>query len=310
MAASRAHPSAPSLADLPDDLLVACFAQLENPLERCADRQLHGATRQRSIRPRATAATAAATQPVRPLSRTCRRRVLPLVCPRWRRLADEPSLVRSFHVKFKGTSALPRLAAFNGWLERSGAGAEMRSLRLFASSQLYFNDDGEEIQDVEQLGSELQHMLAVCSGLQELRLVAPNIQLSIQEPLASHSALRDLRLKADPILLGPQAALPPALTMLHLTMLQLDGFEWRPLFINGKPLPTQVSGSACAVLHCSQLQAPCTGVPEKALTVLQVAALTPLVHLQLCALRCNRDGFGPLSCLTRLTAFGLSECLQ
>lgn len=36
MAASQAHPSAPSLADLPDELLVACFAQLEDPLERCA----------------------------------------------------------------------------------------------------------------------------------------------------------------------------------------------------------------------------------------------------------------------------------
>ncbi len=35
MAASGSRPSAPSLAALPDDLLVACFEQLEDPLERC-----------------------------------------------------------------------------------------------------------------------------------------------------------------------------------------------------------------------------------------------------------------------------------
>ena len=29
------EPSAPSLAALPDDLLVACFEQLDDPLERC-----------------------------------------------------------------------------------------------------------------------------------------------------------------------------------------------------------------------------------------------------------------------------------
>ncbi len=36
MAASGSRPSAPTLASLPDDLLVACFEQLEDPVERCA----------------------------------------------------------------------------------------------------------------------------------------------------------------------------------------------------------------------------------------------------------------------------------
>jgi len=34
MAASGSRPSAPSLAALPDDLLLACFEQLQDPLER------------------------------------------------------------------------------------------------------------------------------------------------------------------------------------------------------------------------------------------------------------------------------------
>ncbi len=49
MAASGSRPSAPSLATLPDDLLLACFEQLQDPLERCtaliAGRQLSRGSR-------------------------------------------------------------------------------------------------------------------------------------------------------------------------------------------------------------------------------------------------------------------------
>lgn len=85
MAAARPRPSAPGLADLPDDLLVACFAQLEDPLEMyaaptagCGQRR---GSRGAEAAPLPCCRLRRPTQLVRlSSSLRCRRRVLPLVC--------------------------------------------------------------------------------------------------------------------------------------------------------------------------------------------------------------------------------------
>ncbi|PRW58888.1 adenylate cyclase regulatory [Chlorella sorokiniana] len=264
MAAPPQLASAPSLADLPDDLLVACFAQLEDPLER--------------------------------------HRLLPLVSTRWRRLADEPHLLRNLKFNWDGATLLSRLASFRRWLERSGGGAAVRSLRLEASP---YYEDGRGKQysaaEMEQLHRDLLCALAACSGLQELvarilvhntlpaidigRLAASlpslrllhlsvlNTQLAVDEPLGALSQLCDLRLNGGPVLLQPgwtvsgcAATLTSTLTRLHLGRFDTEA------------LPAQVT------------------------------ALSRLAHLMVSLPDCSQAGLAPLRCLTALTALELEDC--
>ncbi len=169
--------------------------------------------------------------------------MLPLVCSRWRRLADSPQLVRSFSLFRPGLASLPCLAAFRGWLERSAAAAAVRSLELSASAFAGGRYDNFSAADKAQLRSELLRISAACGGLQQLTLEAtfldlpgfdvssllaglpslqllhlslPNTVLELQAPLDCLPQLRDLRLQGEPVRLGPAAALPPALTRLSL----------------------------------------------------------------------------------------------
>ncbi len=214
MAASGSGPSAPSLAALPDNLLLACFEQLlEDPVERCAapitsrwppraSRGGEPATARRIVHP-----SPPSPHPV------CRRRVLPLVCSRWRRLADSPQLVRSFSLKFKGASSLARLPAFRSWLERLGAGAAVRSLRLVARPTLEDHIDDYSTADLTQLRSELLCISAICSGLQELR---------VEQPVVPHDQI----LPDSDVDVSSLAGALPSLRLLHLllqdTALQLQ----------------------------------------------------------------------------------------
>ncbi len=149
----------------------------------------------------------------------------------------------SFDLAFNGLKWLPRLAAFRGWLERSGAGPAVRSLRLEAIPFLEGDSYLYSTADASQLRSELLRIAAACSGLQQLafetespslpdidvsslaatlpslrqlHLFQPDTPLLLQAPLDSQSQLLDLRLQGRSVRLGPAAALPPALTRLHL----------------------------------------------------------------------------------------------
>lgn len=258
--------------------------------------------------------------------------MLPLVCPRWRRLADDPSLIRSFHLKFRGTSALLRLAAFRGWLEQSGAGAAVRSLRLRASSY-----DGNQVASfgssvLKQLHSELLCALAACSGLQELRcwtldldlppvavgrlanalphlrllhLSMENTKVLVEAPLGALTQLYDLRLTGDPVRVRPNASLPLALTRLRLGYFQ-EGQA---------ALPAQVRTVFCNLPRHTRLAGVCQSLvimltyPSTHMLV-QLTRLSHLAHLELLSVACEPQGFEPLSHLTSLSALGLSGSIQ
>lgn len=252
MAAAQPLPSVPGFADLPDDLLVACFERLEGPLERCAALiAVHRLRRggREELEPSGGGRLAAWPPPAdHPCcSLFCRRRVLPLVCSRWRRLSDDPQLLRCLSLEFNGSGSLSRLAAFRRWL---GAGAALHSLRLEASPIVECDDDYYSITDLRQLHRDMfAHIPAACSGLRELRIQTwqlrlPDIdvgnlaatlpslrvlrlhavlgaRLLVLKSLGHLSNLHELRLEGDSWQLQPAAALPPALTRLDLSFCQL-----------------------------------------------------------------------------------------
>lgn len=160
--------------------------------------------------------------------------MLPLVCSRWRRLADAPPLVHSFRLHLAGPPSPARQAAFRRWVERSGPA--LRSLTIHT----YYNDQVPEVQLGELLG-----VLAACSGLEELcfstetrqalevgsRLAAwaatmPRLRLleldnsgagvAVRRTAGDMAGLHELHLEGYPVRMVPAALLPPALTALHL----------------------------------------------------------------------------------------------
>ncbi len=331
MAASGSRPSAPSLAALPDDLLLACFEQMDDPLERCA------APIARRKLPRGSRGVELAAAARRLCHRSllalpcCRRRLLQLVCSRWRRLADAPQLVRHFWLEVDGVGSLPRLAAFRGWLEQSAAGAAVRSLRLDASPYVDDEEEHYSTSDLALLRSELLRTVAAGSSLQQLtiettQLPLPDIDVSslaaalpslrllsldfsdtvllVEEPLNFLSELLDLQLHGEPVSLDPELTLPPSLTRLVLGAFFEEEF------------PSQVGllrAHACLLLtFCSCLSLPSAVSALCATPFAPVPQITLLTQLeQLCfESDCAPARFGPLSHLRSLTYLQLVYCSQ
>lgn len=187
----------------------------------------------------------------------------------------------SFSLNLYGASALPRLAAFRGWLRQSASAAAVRSLRLearqsFACSLRLERFSADEL---EQLHSGLLQCAAACSGLRQLRVVMPKqwhflpdvdvcslaaglprlqllhlslpaTRLVVEAPLVSLPQLLDLRLLGQPAWLGPAAALPPALTRLGLG--EFDrGQEECPPQVCQLPSPHALSHASCMHGHAN-----------------------------------------------------------
>ena len=208
----------------------------------------------------------------------CRRCVLPLVCSRWRRLADWPQLVHSFSLELLGAAELPRLTAFCRWLEQSGAGAAVRSLQLEAIP--IPNKKPYEEGCLLQLHSNILRAVAACGGLEELRVATRDLrlpavkvcslarglpslrllhlQLETEMRVTAHlgglSQLCDLRVEGYPLYVHPDTTLPPALTRLHLGRFdngQEDPPELSPqVRLALQAEPPAVSHSPCSPLRC------------------------------------------------------------
>lgn len=254
--------------------------------------------------------------------RRCKRRqVLPLVCSRWRRLADAPPLVQSFRLQLAGERSAARLAAFRSWVQRSRADVRRLSVLTYMSDRV----------PAVSLG-ELLCALEACSGLEELRLTAelghdlelgsrfaaaalPRLRLlhlrntwgglAVRRQAGAMAHLRELRLMGHPLRMGPAALLPPALTALHI-----GGFE-----DTHAAVPTQVCFSQPACLlasvrraaRCAATHATCMPL---ACPPPQVGALAQLERLRLSHFACMPDGFDVLSQLSQLTALELGGCDQ
>ena len=262
------------------------------------------------------------------------------MCSRWQRLADDPQFVRSFKVQLNTfTDAFSRLAAFRGWVERSGAGAAVRSLRLeagpFAAGDSDSDSDSNDWPEPEQLCSELSRIAAACAGLQQLRVETehtplPDIELSslaaalprlrllhlhvqdtrisVDAPVGSSSDLLDLRLVGHILTLAPGASLPPALTRLDLTSCTAEqgDFPAQVGCCHGRG-PADCGGWASLrfAVGCWIMK----GIPGCALLP-QIGLLTKLEQLSLAAFQWDPTVFGVLSRLGRLTALELWAFLR
>ncbi|KAL4421280.1 hypothetical protein ABPG75_010571 [Micractinium tetrahymenae] len=264
--------SAGSSGGLPDEVLLAIFAQL--PLEQ-------------------------------------RQRALPLVCRRWRRLAGHPSLLEHLSATLGSASqpralCLPRLRAFVRWLRRRAAahavavrlalhvpdGVSRSGLRL-ALAELK-EALAHSCPQLASLSLELNQQaraagwLAQLQGLTSLR-VASAERLRVAAQWQACTALRELALNGGPgrrLRITPDAVLPPCLTRLALAGERSEALPAQVAELSGllSLSSTRARHTAAGLLPLSQLTTleslameGCAALPPAA----ALAVLTSVKALQL-----------------------------
>lgn len=174
-----------------------------------------------------------------------RRRLACLVCRRWRRLADHPSLLSSLDVTFEGGSWAQRFLDFATWLPQRAAHVQQLSV-----SAVPVTDGPPPWPSKKDGGCAFEAsvgLLAACGAAHQLSSLSWQLGSGFQQDrwlpalrtlrhlssetfheaefgssLAPLTALEELELAGMPTILGEGLRLPPSLTALHIRYLQAD----------------------------------------------------------------------------------------
>lgn len=229
---AEAEAAPPSLASLPDELILRCLEPLSLE-ERCAPCSL----------PSAAAAATALHLPATCIHNVSsnhaprRLRSVALVSERFRALCMAPQLLASLEVSICGSgNVLPRSAALLQFLLANAA--HVQELNLAINSADDDDDDDAQLSDSQQqeLAANVASSLAVCSAAGTLRL----LDISEETPLASTAWLPALW-NLQQLKLGDRTRalhLPAAFS--SLTALADATLYGSPLVLEG-PLPFSVT---------------------------------------------------------------------
>ncbi|KAL4447719.1 hypothetical protein ABPG75_004938 [Micractinium tetrahymenae] len=214
---------------------------------------------------------------------------VPLVSCRWRRLADDPQLLRQLDAKLLGEAYAERYLGFAKWLAPRAAHVRLLSVAALPGTPLAEPSDEDE----GYAAQATVGLLAACAAAGQLT----SLSLELGAPFWQGSwlpALRTLRrLRIEAHSLTPSIFEAPIPSLLALRELELG--DW--------PLSLESSARLSASLTRLQLRYVDTDLlPE------QLAVLTCLHTLSLHALTHDGAAYGALAVLSCLRQLSLSCC--
>ena len=342
----RAARPPPTVADLPDEVLINVLGHLELG-ERYGGQR--GACSMQG-----GGGSGAAAPPVLPLLTvqaslllpSRRHRTASLVCRRWRQLADSPPLLRSLWslcewVLLRAAGHVQHLQLQLDPSEHLPANRGMELPALLVGMLAACGAAGEGLSSLDlslgSAGMEISSWAVALRGLTQLRLACGDMDIS--SSLAALTRLQDLELNLDyhtyptVISMGPAVRLPTSIT--RLVLASDCGRKMPPQVRIRQRGCTHPGCGAIPMLHstvqqregCIHCQA-CPALleflhvrrvavpgichtlcPSTAPAAPQVAALTGLVELRLYRIDYSSDGYAPLTRLQGLRRLQLSWAL-